>query len=551
MEEKVKQQYDRWLSQSGMPTDLAEELKSIAGDEDAITDRFYRELEFGTGGLRGVIGAGTNRMNVYNIRKATQGLANYLNASDLPKKVAIGYDSRIKSDVFAKVAAGVFAANGVKVNIWPVLMPVPTVSFATRYLHTSAGVMVTASHNPSKYNGYKVYGEDGGQLVPKKADVLTEYVEKVKDLSAIDHRTREDLITWLGEDVVDLFIDTIFKESRYHGNPPPLKVVYTPLHGSGRVPVEKILGKAGFRDILIVKEQEMPDGDFPTVSSPNPENEDALSLGIRLGKETGADIVIGTDPDSDRIGAAVRKGSQFTLISGNQMGALLTYFLLSTGKDRLTPASTLVKTVVTGELAADIAESFHVQVVETLTGFKYIGEKITEWERNSAHDFVFGFEESYGYLAGTHARDKDAVVTAMLICEMAAYFKSLGKTLSDVLAELYETYGYYYDKSLSYTLKGLEGGRRNAAIMEEARSMDMKSVIPETVETLDFEKGIGGLPKENVLKYRLVGGGWFAIRPSGTEPKIKFYYSLRGKNEEEALRLFGAYRSRLEKQFGL
>ena len=253
----------------------------------------------------------------------------------------------------------------------------------------------------------------------------------------------------------------------------------------------------------------------------------------------------------NRIGAAVRKDSQFTLISGNQMGALLTYFLLSTGKDRLTPASTLVKTVVTGELAADIAESFHVQVVETLTGFKYIGEKITEWERNPAHDFVFGFEESYGYLAGTHARDKDAVVTAMLICEMAAYFKSLGKTLSDVLAELYETYGYYYDKSLSYTLKGLEGGRRIASIMEEARSLDMKSVIPETVETLDFEKGIGGLPRENVLKYRLAGGGWFAIRPSGTEPKIKFYYSLRGRNEEEALRLFGAYRSRLEKQFGL
>ena len=314
---------------------------------------------------------------------------------------------------------------------------------------------------------------------------------------------------------------------------------------------EKILGKAGFRDLLIVKEQEMPDGDFPTVSSPNPENEDALSLGIRLGMEEGADIVIGTDPDSDRIGAAVRKGSQFTLISGNQMGALLTYFLLSTGKDRLTPASTLVKTVVTGELAADIAESFHVQVVETLTGFKYIGEKITEWERNPVHDFVFGFEESYGYLAGTHARDKDAVVTAMLICEMAAYFKSLGKTLTDVLAELYETYGYYYDKSLSYTLKGLEGGRRIAAIMEEARSLDMKSVIPETVETLDFEKGIGGLPRENVLKYRLAGGGWFAIRPSGTEPKIKFYYSLRGRNEEEALRLFGAYRSSLEKQFGL
>lgn len=546
-----KETYKDWLSWADDET--KKELSALH-DEKEIEDRFYRDLEFGTAGLRGIMGAGTNRMNRYTVARATKGLSEYLKAlypGELSRGLVIAYDSRNHSREFAVEAAAVLTASGIPVKIFKELEPIPVLSFSVRHFHALGGIVITASHNPPEYNGYKVYGEDGGQLVPKKADVLTEYVEKVKDLSAIDHRTREELITWLGEDVVDLFIDTIFKESRYHGNPPPLKVVYTPLHGSGRVPVEKILGKAGFRDLLIVKEQEMPDGDFPTVSSPNPENEDALSLGIRLGKETGADIVIGTDPDSDRIGAAVRKGSQFTLISGNQMGALLTYFLLSTGKDRLTPASTLVKTVVTGELAADIAESFHVQVVETLTGFKYIGEKITEWERNPAHDFVFGFEESYGYLAGTHARDKDAVVTAMLICEMAAYFKSLGKTLTDVLAELYETYGYYYDKSLSYTLKGLEGGRRIASIMEEARSLDMKSVIPETVETLDFEKGIGGLPRENVLKYRLAGGGWFAIRPSGTEPKIKFYYSLRGRNEEEALRLFGAYRSRLEKQFGL
>lgn len=546
-----KETYKDWLSWADEST--KEELSSLH-DEKEIEDRFYRDLAFGTAGLRGIMGAGTNRMNRYTVARATRGLSDYLHAlypEELSRGVVIAYDSRNHSQEFAKEAAAVLTAAGIPVKIFKELEPIPVLSFSVRHFHALSGIVITASHNPPEYNGYKVYGEDGGQLVPAKADVLTEYVEKVKDLARIPDEADEKLITWLGEDVVDLFIDTIFKESRYHGNPPALKVVYTPLHGSGNVPVRKILAKAGFKDLHIVKEQEMPDGNFPTVSSPNPENADALSLGIRLGKEMGADIVIGTDPDSDRIGAAVRNGSDFTLISGNQMGALLTYFLLSTGKDRLTPASTIVKTVVTGELSADIAKSFHVKVVETLTGFKYIGEKITEWEHDSTHDFVFGFEESYGYLAGTHARDKDAVVTAMVICEMAAYFKEKGKTLSQVLAALYETYGFYYDKSLSYTLKGLEGAHRIASIMEEARAMDMKSLISEIVETLDFEKGIDGLPRENVLKYRLANGGWFAIRPSGTEPKIKFYYSLKGKDETEAVRLFERYRNLLEKRFGL
>lgn len=546
-----KETYKDWLSWADEST--KEELSSLH-DEKEIEDRFYRDLAFGTAGLRGIMGAGTNRMNRYTVARATRGLSDYLHAlypEELSRGVVIAYDSRNHSQEFAKEAAAVLTAAGIPVKIFKELEPIPVLSFSVRHFHALSGIVITASHNPPEYNGYKVYGEDGGQLVPAKADVLTEYVEKVKDLARIPDEADEKLITWLGEDVVDLFIDTIFKESRYHGNPPALKVVYTPLHGSGNVPVRKILAKAGFKDLHIVKEQEMPDGNFPTVSSPNPENADALSLGIRLGEKMGADIVIGTDPDSDRIGAAVRNGSDFTLISGNQMGALLTYFLLSTGKDRLTPASTIVKTVVTGELSADIAKSFHVKVAETLTGFKYIGEKITEWEHESAHDFVFGFEESYGYLAGTHARDKDAVVTAMVICEMAAYFKEKGKTLSQVLAALYETYGFYYDKSLSYTLKGLEGAHRIASIMEEARAVDMKSVISEIVETLDFEKGIDGLPRENVLKYRLANGGWFAIRPSGTEPKIKFYYSLKGKDETEAVRLFERYRNLLEKRFGL
>ena len=546
-----KETYKDWLSWADDST--KKELSSLH-DEKEIEDRFYRDLEFGTAGLRGIMGAGTNRMNRYTVARATKGLSEYLKAlypGELSRGLVIAYDSRNHSREFAVEAAAVLTASGIPVKIFKELEPIPVLSFSVRHFHALGGIVITASHNPPEYNGYKVYGEDGGQLVPKKVDVLTGYVEAVKDLASIDDKADEKLMTWLDQDVVNLFIDTIFQKSRYQGNPPPLKVVYTPLHGSGNVPVRKILEKAGFRDVHVVKEQERADGDFPTVVSPNPENEDALSLGMKLGKEIGADLVMGTDPDSDRIGAAVRNGGDFTLISGNQMGALLLYFLLSTGKDRLTPASSMVKTVVTGELGADVAKSFHVQVAETLTGFKYIGEKMTEWEKDPSHDFVFGYEESYGYLSGTHARDKDAVVTAMLIAEMAAHFKKEGKTLTDVLEDLYRRFGYYYDKSVSYTLKGMEGAARIAAIMDEARSMDMKSLIPEVVETLDFKKGIGDLPRENVLKYRLSGGGWMAIRPSGTESKIKFYFSLRGRDEMEALRLFDRYRSLLEKHFAL
>lgn len=418
-----KETYEDWLSWADDST--KKELSSLH-DEKEIEDRFYRDLEFGTAGLRGIMGAGSNRMNRYTVARASKGFADYLLSSfsgEIERGVVIAYDSRHHSRDFAKEAAAVLTAAGIPVKIFRELEPIPVLSFSVRHFHALGGIVITASHNPKEYNGYKVYGEDGGQLVPKKADVLTGYVEAVKDLASIDDKADEKLMTWLDQDVVDLFIDTIFQKSRYQGNPPPLKVVYTPLHGSGNVPVRKILEKAGFHDVHVVKEQERADGDFPTVVSPNPENEDALSLGMKLGKEIGADLVMGTDPDSDRIGAAVRNGRDFTLISGNQMGALLLYFLLSTGKDRLTPASSMVKTVVTGELGADVAKSFHVQVVETLTGFKYIGEKMTEWEKDPSHDFVFGYEESYGYLSGTHARDKDAVVTAMLIAEMAAHFK--------------------------------------------------------------------------------------------------------------------------------
>ena len=546
-----KETYESWLSWAD--EDTKKELLSLTDEKD-MEDRFYQDLEFGTAGLRGVMGAGTNRMNRYTVAKATAGLASYLKATypkDLEKGVVIAYDSRLHSADFAKETADVLTAAGIPVRLFKELEPIPVLSFAVKHFGAIAGVVITASHNPSEYNGYKVYGPNGGQLVPKDADVLTSYVEAVTDLSAIDDKGNETLLTWLDQDLVDLFIDTIYKQSYFKGNPPPLSIVYTPIHGSGAVPVQKALAKAGFTDVHVVKAQEQPDGHFPTVSAPNPENEDALSLGISLAKEVGADLVIGTDPDSDRVGCAVRNGEGFTLISGNQMGALLTYFLCLTRKDRLTPASTMVKTVVTGELGAEIARSFSVQVVETLTGFKYIGEKISDWENDPTHDFLLGYEESYGYLTGTHAQDKDAVVSAMVIAEMAAYFKKEGKTLADVLADLYSTFGFYYDKTTSYTLKGMEGLAKIRGIMKHLREVDAKEIISDISETTDFAKGVGDLPKENVLKYALKEGGWMAVRPSGTEPKIKIYYSLKGNTEEEAMKKFADYKGKWESALAL
>lgn len=526
--------YKDWLTWADEET--KEELLRLT-DEKEIEDRFYKDLEFGTAGLRGIMGAGTNRMNRYTVAKATRGLADYLK-KEHPKTfsqgVVIAYDSRNHSDDFAKEAARVLTSAGIPVRIFEELEPIPVLSFAVKYFHAAAGVVVTASHNPAEYNGYKVYGANGAQLVPKDADVLTAYVEAVTDLSHIEDEGNDALMNWLGHKTVTRFLTAIFRRPcirEIRRRSPSSTHRFT---GSGAKPVRAILSEAGFSDVHIVKEQELPDGDFPTVSAPNPENEDALSMGIALAKEVGADIVIGTDPDSDRIGSAVRKGEDFVLISGNQMGALLTYFLCLTRKETLTPASTMVKTVVTGELGAEIGRRYGLKVVETLTGFKYIGEKISQWEKDPAHDYFFGYEESYGYLAGTHAQDKDAVVSAMLICEMAAYFKNEGKTLSDVLDELYTDFGYYYDKTTSYTLKGIEGLAKIRGIMKHLRDIDVKEIFPEIDSVTDFEAGIGDLPKENVLKYKVKTGGWMAVRPSGTEPKIKIYYSLKGKDEKKA-----------------
>lgn len=546
-----RETYEDWLRWAD--EDTKRELAAVT-DEKEIEDRFYKDLAFGTAGLRGVMGAGTNRMNAYTVGRATKGLADYLQErypGETGRGVVIAYDSRLHSREFALEAAHVLCAAGIPVRLFRELEPIPVLSFAVKHYGALAGIVITASHNPKEYNGYKVYGPDGGQLVPRDADRLTACVNAVTDLSRIAKTGGEERLAWLGEETVEAFLDAIFRQSVYQGNPPPLRIVYTPLHGSGNKPVRAALARAGFTDVRVVKEQEVPDGTFPTVRSPNPEDSEALALGIREAEVCGADIVIGTDPDSDRIGAAVRDGDRFVLISGNQMGALLVNFLLTMRKDRLTPASTIIKTIVTGELGADIARKHGVQVEETLTGFKYIGEKISQYADDPSHEFLMGYEESYGYLVGTHAQDKDAVVSAMLICEMAAWYRAQGMTLAGGLRQLYAEYGYRLDRTISYTLAGKEGQEAIARIMERLRTEDVQRFLPDAARVLDYAEGIGGLPKENVLKFLLADGSWMAVRPSGTEPKIKFYYSLAGRNEEEAAARFASYRAAWEKELDL
>lgn len=528
-----REKYEEWLRQADPET--AEELRALT-DEKEIEDRFYKDLEFGTAGLRGIMGAGSNRMNSRTVGRATQGLADYLKnkyPGETERGVVIAYDSRNHSREFALEAAHVLCAAGIPVRVFLELEPIPVLSFAVRKFHALGGIVITASHNPKEYNGYKVYDENGCQLVPRDADELTEFVNRAGDAAGRESRGQEEGMTFIGDEAVSAFISAIMKETVWQGNPPALRIVYTPLHGAGNKPVRAALARAGFRDVRVVAEQEAPDGDFPTVKSPNPEESGALQMGIGEAEKIGADIVIGTDPDSDRIGAAVRTDGGFRLITGNQMGALLTDFVLTMRKDRLTPASLIIKTIVTGELGADIARAKGVQVEETLTGFKYIGEKITAYENDPAKDFIMGYEESYGYLIGTHARDKDAVGTAVLICEMAAWYRTKGMTLIDALDRLYEQYGYRLDRTISYTLPGKDGMEKIARIMEALRTGTSGEWMPGIRDVQDYRKGIGSLPKENVLKFLLEDGSWAAVRPSGTEPKIKFYCSLRAASEAE------------------
>lgn len=527
-----------------------------AKDEKEIEDRFYCDLKFGTGGMRGVMGVGPNRMNKYMIRKATKGFADYLQAKcskeELARGVVIAYDSRRHSQEFAQEAAKVLTSAGIPVKIFSELQPTPVLSFAVKYLGALAGIVLTASHNPKEYNGYKVYDRDGDQIVPRIAGELIKYVEAVTDIAGIEANGRPELLTTLGQDVVQAFVDAVCRESVPAVTPEQkaaLRVVYTPLHGAGNKPVRQALRQSGFTDVHVVTEQESPDGDFPTVKSPNPEEKSALDLGLQLAERIQADIVIGTDPDSDRIGVGVRQQGEYVLLTGNQLGALLADFLLEAHKDELTPASTVLKTVVTGELGAAIARAKGCRIEETLTGFKYIGEKMTQYRDDPSHTFAYGYEESYGCLVGTYAQDKDAVGAALLTAEMAAACKAKGQTLCDRLASLYEEYGYYYDAQKSYKLQGIAGKEKIRAIMTALR--DGSAAFLTDCERLDYAAGLNGLPPANLLKYRFPNGSWLAIRPSGTEPKLKVYCSLIAKDESAAKQRFVNVLQEFERIFEL
>ena len=548
-------EYQRWL-EAVKEEDLLSELKSIEGNDEQIKDRFLLSLEFGTAGLRGVLGAGTNRMNVYTVAKATQGLAEFLKAQGKEASVAVSYDSRIKSDVFAKITANVLAANGIKVYLYDALKPVPMLSFATRRLGCDAGVMVTASHNPAKYNGYKVYGPDGCQMTSGSADKVLAEINKLDIFADIkytdfDAAVAEGKIEYISKDVEEEYYnyvlgcmlrkDIFTKED--------LKIVYSPLNGSGNVPVRTVLGKAGLQNITVVKEQEMPDGNFPTCPYPNPEIREAMQLGLDRLKELDGDILIATDPDADRVGIAVKENDDYVLISGNQVGILLTDYIAKTRKELgcMPENPVMVKSIVSSSLADEVAKSHGVEMKNVLTGFKYIGEQIALLEAKGEEGrFILGFEESYGYLVGTRVRDKDAVVATLMIAEMAAYYRSIGSSVNQALNEIYAKFGYFLNKVDSYEFEGLAGMETMKNIMQGLRDNpltslggmevevreDFSSLTKLTVATGETEEI--HLPKANILIYWLKGGHQVIVRPSGTEPKVKVYYSIKGKDLAEA-----------------
>ena len=562
--------FNFWKTNEFFDSTIRNELSALDPEKNKkeIEDRFYRDLEFGTGGLRGIMGAGTNRMNKYTVGKATKGLGNYLLDTygyEICKKrgVVIGYDTRNNSRFFAETAADVLSGMGIKVYLHSSPRPTPQLSFSVKHFNAVAGIVLTASHNPKEYNGYKVYDEFGCQIVPWQANKVIAYVDAVTDYTTIDFTGNKDLITEC--DVTDDFVKAIAVQSRIKDTAAKsaLKIVYAPLHGSGNVPVKQILKTDGFENVQIVAEQDDFNGDFPTVVSPNPEDRRALELGIELAKRTDSDIVLGTDPDCDRVGVAVRvSDGEYKLLTGNQIGALLMDFVLRHTDVSSYKKPAIVKTVVTSELGADIARKHGLSVFSTLTGFKFVGEKITQFEQakltgntEQDYDFVFGYEESYGYLAGTHSRDKDAVVSSMLICEMAAEAKANGKTLLDMMNEIYAEFGYFRDALDPFTLKGKDGLEKISSMMADLRSSD--SPFENTSEIIDYSKpvaaeaGFGELPTSNVLKYILTDGSWIAVRPSGTEPKIKIYYSIKGADETSAEAYFEKIQKTIVDRLGL
>ena len=539
----IKREYERWLKLAAADADVSEELRRM--DETQMEDAFYRDLSFGTGGLRGVIGAGTNRMNIYTVAKASQGLSDYLKKNFSTPSVVIGYDSRIKSELFAKMAAGVFAANGVTVNIWPALMPVPTVSFAVRYLGASAGVMITASHNPSKYNGYKVYGADGCQITTEAAGEILAEIQKLDIFSDVrtgdfDAAVAAGEIRYIPEEVYTAFVEAVKKQSVLFGEEvnKNVAIVYSPLNGSGLKPVTRTLKEMGYTNITVVKEQEQPDGHFPTCPYPNPEIKEAMALGMEYARKCNADLLLATDPDCDRVGIAVKNRSgEYELLTGNQVGLLLLdYICQQRVKHGKMPADpVMVKTIVTMDMGELIAKHYGVRTVNVLTGFKFIGEQIGKLEKQGKADsYIFGFEESYGYLTGTYVRDKDGVNGAYMICEMFSYYASRGLTLTDKLEELYKTYGYCLNTLHSYTFEGSAGFAKMQAIMQEFRSGIGSFGGKRVVKLLDYAPGIDGLPRSDVLKFLLEDNCSVVVRPSGTEPKLKLYISVSAKDRKTA-----------------
>ncbi len=551
--------YGEWLEKATADPDLIAELESVKGNDDEILDRFYRSLEFGTAGLRGVIGAGTNRMNYYTVGRATQGLSDFLNKHFDSPSIAIGYDSRIKSEYFSKEAAKILAANGIKVYLYSELEPTPCLSFAIRYFKTSSGIILTASHNPAKYNGYKCYNSNGYQMTDEEAEETYEYIQKVDYFTGIktmdfDEAVKDGKIEFMGQEIIDKYLEEVMKQCVNPGicTKAQLNVIYTPLNGTGNKPVRKILEMTGVKNVSVVPEQELPDGNFPTCPFPNPEIKQAFECALKMTENINADLLLATDPDCDRVGIAVHCGDEYKLMTGNDVGALMLNYLLSQKKEQgtLSENSIAVKSFVSTDLAEAIADKYNCSFKNLLTGFKYIGELITQLEaQGRADDFVMGFEESYGYLAGTHARDKDAVVASMLICEMTAYYKNQGKTLVDVLNELYDEFGYYLNTVTSYSFEGASGMEKMAEIMDGLREnapCDFAGYAVERIDdyktstSTDIKNGTKSeitLPKSNVLAYALEGANKLIVRPSGTEPKIKAYVTAIGSSEDDAQKI--------------
>ncbi|AAK80293.1 phosphoglucomutase [Clostridium acetobutylicum] len=552
-----KEKFKAWLDSEYVDVETKKELEAIK-DEKEIEDRFYKDLEFGTGGLRGVIAAGSNRINIYTVGKATQGLADYLNKNYNNASIAIAHDSRIMSREFAERAASVLCANGIKTYLFDSLRPTPMLSFTVRHLNCKAGIVITASHNPKQYNGYKVYNEDGNQLTDNAAAEVLDFIEKTEDFSGvklidIKKAEKDGILDIIGEEVDKVYIDKVkdltIRKDMVKESAKDLKIIYTPIHGSGNIPVRRVLKELGYENLTVVKEQEKPDGNFPTAPYPNPEQPSVFNIALELAKKVDPDVIFGTDPDCDRIGVLVKnKSGEYKVLTGNQTGVLLTHYIISSLKDtgKLPANGAVIKTIVTSEMTRKITEDYDMKLIDVLTGFKYIGEKIKEFEETNSNTYLFGFEESYGCLAGTFVRDKDAVVAATLVCEMALYYKNKGLSLDDALNELYEKYGFYKEKLVSIELQGKEGQEKiqkalnylrenmsdNVAGVKIVKKFDYKSSVEKDIPKNE-EKKIE-LPKSNVLRFILEDGSWFVVRPSGTEPKMKVYLAVAGTNKEDS-----------------